>query len=674
MVGMLAAMPSAPSNRPDRDETPVRDRGDACPGALRLHTADDGALARVRVPAGVLTARQAYALADAAERLGDGALDITSRGNLQLRGLDGGCGGELAALLDAAGLLPAPAHERVRNIVASPLSGLDDRGHLDVQPLVRELDALLCASERATALSGRFLFALDDGRGDMAGLGADVMLLAEPGGARVRILLGEQAVTVRAADGARALLLAAEAFLAAADASATRAWRVRELPPEYAVSAAELARRLGDAGVAAQLFRRATAAGAVAVGSAGGVVGDAEPTVPVLAAGCSDGEPATAGAGSVEGPGQPRPARAGAPSGDSAAAVASASRGADAPEQGGGPMASDPERGGGPANPSAAQGGGSAAAGPEQDRVPPTPGPVEALGSRVPAAPDPEPSGDPTVPVPGVVRGSGVPAAPDADRGGVSTDPGPDRGGGPAAPNADREGGSVAPGREQDGGPAAPNADRGGRSAAPGPEQGGGPGAPGPQRDRLPPAPRPEQGGGPLPGVVHAGRGRDSLHVGVALGRMRVAQWRVLARVAETYGTGELRVTPWRGVVLPGVSGALLPGLGDAGLVTGPDSPWVGVGACTGRPGCAKSLADVRADATARTAAGAGGLPVYWSGCERRCGHPHGAWVDVVATGDGRYDLTAPGVPRHTVPLTELADALAAARGNPTDPTERPTK
>ncbi|WP_256356098.1 precorrin-3B synthase [Streptomyces sp. PKU-EA00015] len=477
-------MPSAPSNRPDRDETPVRDRGDACPGALRLHTADDGALARVRVPAGVLSARQAYALADAAERLGDGALDITSRGNLQLRGLGGGCGGELAALLDAAGLLPAPAHERVRNVVASPLSGLDGRGHLDVQPLVRELDALLCASERATALSGRFLFALDDGRGDMAGLGADVMLLAEPGGARVRILLGEQTLTVGRRDGARALLLAAEAFLDAADAGGTRAWRVRELPPQYAVSRRELARRLGDAGIAA-------GAGACACACA-----------------CAD---------------------------------------ADA-----------------------------------------SPGAFVLPRSR----------------------------------------PGPDAG--PAARDGDAD-------------------------VAAGPGRGGEPTT-------------------PVPGVVHGARGAASLHVGVALGRMRVAQWRLLARTAETYGTGELRVTPWRGVVLPGVPGALLPGLADAGLVTGPDSPWTGVGACTGRPGCAKSLADVRADATARIAAGAGGLPVYWSGCERRCGHPRGAWVDVVATGDGRYDLTAPGVPRHTVPLTRLADALAAARTDPTDPTERPTK
>lgn len=133
IVGMLAAMPP-PSSAASRDEPVIRDRGDACPGALRLHAADDGHLARIRIPGGLLTADAAGVLADAADRLGDGHLDLTSRGNAQLRGLGAGCGGELAALLGATALLPAAAatHERVRNIVASPLSGLDRQGRTDV--------------------------------------------------------------------------------------------------------------------------------------------------------------------------------------------------------------------------------------------------------------------------------------------------------------------------------------------------------------------------------------------------------------------------------------------------------------------------------------------------------------------------------------------------------------
>ncbi|MCF3963223.1 cobalamin biosynthesis protein CobG, partial [Streptomyces fuscigenes] len=220
---MLAAMPSpTPPTGAFRDEPRVRDRGDACPGALRLHAADDGRLARLRLPGGLLTVRQAEILASVAERLGDGHLDITSRGNVQLRGLPEACAGPLAETLYDAGLLPSERHERARNIVASPLAGEDEHPFADVRLWVRELDALLCASDAAAGLSGRFLFALDDGRGDVAALGADVTLLAQPphagqdtaapgvaGDATAVLCVGGERLGVRAVDGPRAALAAA---------------------------------------------------------------------------------------------------------------------------------------------------------------------------------------------------------------------------------------------------------------------------------------------------------------------------------------------------------------------------------------------------------------------------------------------------------------------------------
>ncbi len=77
------------------------------------------------------------------------------------------------------------------------------------------------------------------------------------------------------------------------------------------------------------------------------------------------------------------------------------------------------------------------------------------------------------------------------------------------------------------------------------------------------------------------------------LGRLTGRQWELLTRAAEREGDGTLRMTPWRGVVVPGLTRSRAPGvrtaLGAAGLVTDPASPWRGAGACAGRPGCAKS-------------------------------------------------------------------------------------
>jgi precorrin-3B synthase len=119
----------------------------------------------------MITAAQLATLSSVSSRLGSARLELTSRGNMQLRGIT-----DVAAAADAiaeAGLLPSPTHERVRNIVASPLSGRAG-GKLDLRRWVGDLDAAICAEPRLAELGGRFWFSLDDGRADVSGLGADV--------------------------------------------------------------------------------------------------------------------------------------------------------------------------------------------------------------------------------------------------------------------------------------------------------------------------------------------------------------------------------------------------------------------------------------------------------------------------------------------------------------------
>lgn len=231
--------------------TPLIRRGDAdaCPGALRLHAAADGPLARVRLPGGRLTGRQLRAIRELAEAFGDGHVELTSRGNLQLRALTTAPVETLATRLAAAGLLPSQTHELVRNITASPLPPSESSGRLDVRPLTSELDRALCADPRLASLPGRFLFALDSGAWDVAP-SADVA--AVPAAAlagspladaslstQVAILFAgvDAGLRVAAADVVGALLAAAHAFLdeqtAQLDADLAKperpAWRVREL-------------------------------------------------------------------------------------------------------------------------------------------------------------------------------------------------------------------------------------------------------------------------------------------------------------------------------------------------------------------------------------------------------------------------------------------------------------
>jgi precorrin-3B synthase len=144
---------------------------DACPGALTVHRAADGALARIRLAGGMITAGQLAALAQAATQFGAPAMELTSRGNVQIRGITDT--GAVADAVAAAGLLPSATHERVRNIVASPLSGRVG-GLADVRDWVHHLDTAIQREPTLVALPGRFWFGIDDGRGDVSGLGADV--------------------------------------------------------------------------------------------------------------------------------------------------------------------------------------------------------------------------------------------------------------------------------------------------------------------------------------------------------------------------------------------------------------------------------------------------------------------------------------------------------------------
>jgi precorrin-3B synthase len=163
------------------------------------------------------------ALAHAATRFGSPAMELTSRGNIQMRAITDTTA--VAEMVAAAGLLPSQTHERVRNIVASPLSGRAG-GTADIRGLVIELDDAIQSQPAVAELPGRFLFGVDDGRGDISGLAADVCahFLDEDTAA---LLLAAQDTGVRLTrpDVVPALIAVATRFVAIRG----KAWRVAEL-------------------------------------------------------------------------------------------------------------------------------------------------------------------------------------------------------------------------------------------------------------------------------------------------------------------------------------------------------------------------------------------------------------------------------------------------------------
>ncbi|OOC54334.1 MULTISPECIES: nitrite reductase [Nocardiopsis] len=236
----------------------LRARRDRCPGALRPWPADDGLLVRLRLVGGRIPARSLRALAAVADEYGAGRIHVTGRANVQLRALpgrDGRLAPEALRALERTGLLPSPTHELVRNVMVSPCTGLADGwaggegsrdeggaasgdrpsgmrgGRADLRPVAAALDGLLCAAPHRAALPGRFLFVLDDGRGDLVERSCDLGLVAlDAHVAQLRVGEGWGPPTPLG-EAAEALVRLADEFLERRGDGPTAPWHVTELTP-----------------------------------------------------------------------------------------------------------------------------------------------------------------------------------------------------------------------------------------------------------------------------------------------------------------------------------------------------------------------------------------------------------------------------------------------------------
>ncbi len=135
-----------------------RRRG-ACPAAGAPMASGDGLLSRVRLLGGRIRARDLARVAGEAERRGNGLLDITRRGNLQVRGLDTDGESRLTAALERMGLAVTPSEaEAARNVLTSAAADLDPEALIDPYPVAEALDQALVGEPDLWALPSKFRF------------------------------------------------------------------------------------------------------------------------------------------------------------------------------------------------------------------------------------------------------------------------------------------------------------------------------------------------------------------------------------------------------------------------------------------------------------------------------------------------------------------------------------
>ena len=173
-----------------------------CPGALRPMLSGDGLVVRIRPRGGRLSAEQVVGIAALAAQHGNGLIDLSSRANLQIRGVTDTVYDALIAGLQALGLLdPNAEAEARRNILVTPFWQAGD-GAQDIAAALAEA----LAAQDAPELPGKFGFAVDTGPVPVLGAAS----------ADIRIEQGLNGLICRADGAADGVLVTPDTAVAAA--------------------------------------------------------------------------------------------------------------------------------------------------------------------------------------------------------------------------------------------------------------------------------------------------------------------------------------------------------------------------------------------------------------------------------------------------------------------------
>jgi len=133
-------------------------------GLFHVKPTQDSFMLRTRVAGCALTAQQFFGLADIAERFGGGYLDLTTRGNTQVREIMPKDTIATLIKLDELGLTSkGSGADNLRNVTASPTSGFDPEEVLDVLPYARSMHHYILNNRDLYGLPRKFNISFDNG-------------------------------------------------------------------------------------------------------------------------------------------------------------------------------------------------------------------------------------------------------------------------------------------------------------------------------------------------------------------------------------------------------------------------------------------------------------------------------------------------------------------------------
>ena len=133
-------------------------------GLFYVAPAQDSYMCRLRFPGGAIRSWQLRGLAEMADEMAGGFADVTTRANLQLREIGARNAVRIIMGLRDLGIINLGAGaDNIRNVTASPLSGIDATELIETLPLARDMHYYIINHREMYGLPRKFNIAFDGG-------------------------------------------------------------------------------------------------------------------------------------------------------------------------------------------------------------------------------------------------------------------------------------------------------------------------------------------------------------------------------------------------------------------------------------------------------------------------------------------------------------------------------